>query len=177
MREQFEVYKKSEIVTHYSEAGEFSIPGITSFHQNRCPFVIPQSMQSCVDEILSLNFHYMRGVSKYLRYNKTTKEKLNEHKTYPFMQYLHDTTHTIVDATMCTKVSHLHLAWGIGSSRQVPELNQWKSAEGNCDVCGVKNLKLDECTDLSENDNEIEILEWIESERQGTKKWNTKYST
>ena len=100
-----------------------------------------------------------------MRYNKTIKDKLNENNTYPFLRYLHDTTHNMVDATMCTKVAHLHLAWGIGSSRQVPKLNHWKCAEGTCDVCGVKNLKLGECTDLSENDDEIEILEWIEAER------------
>ena len=112
-----------------------------------------------------------------MRYNKKLKDKLNENNTYPFMRYLHGTPINMVDATMCAKVAHPPLAWGVGSSKKVPKLNQWKCAGETCDICGVKNLRLGECKDLSENDDEVEILEWIEAERQGKKRWNAKYST
>ena len=67
---------------------------------------------------------------------------------------------------MCTKVSHPALAWGIGSSRNIPRLNEWKFAKGACEECGVKILNLGECTYLTRNNDEIEVLEWIEAERQ-----------
>ena len=76
---------------------------------------------------------------------------------------------TIVDATMCTKVSHLALACGIGSSRNIPRLKKWKCAKGTCEECGVKILNLGECTYFTTNNDEIEVLEWIEAERQGKK--------
>ena len=78
---------------------------------------------------------------------------------------------------MCSKVSHLELAWGIGSSRNIPRLNKWPCAKGTCEEFGVTILNLGECTYFTTNKDEIEVLEWIEAERQGEKRWNKKYST
>ena len=90
-------------------------------------------------------------------------------ETYPFMRYLNSRVTTILDATMCTKVYHLELAWGVGSSGNIPRLNKWKCAKGTCEECGVKILNLGECTYFTTNNDEIEVLEWIEAERQGEK--------
>ena len=86
-------------------------------------------------------------------------------ETYPFMRHLNGQVTTLVDATLCAKVPHPALAWGIWSSKNVPMLNKWECAKGNCNECGVKSLKLGEYTDLMANSDEIEVLEWIEAER------------
>ena len=117
MREKYEVYKKSEIVTHLLSAGDFSVPGITKHFKLCCPCVIAASMQSCVDERISATFHYVRAIKKYIQYNKTIKDKLKDKEAYPFIQNLNTRVTTLVDATMCIKFSHPALAWVIGSSK------------------------------------------------------------
>lgn len=124
VREQYEVYKNSEVVTNLLSAGDFSVPGITTFFKLRCPCVIAASMQSCVDERISATFHYIRAIKKYIQYNKTIKEKIKDKETYSFMQNLNNQVMNLVDATLCTKVSHPALAWGIGSSKNLPILNK-----------------------------------------------------
>ena len=85
------------------------------------------------------------------------------------MPHVNSRVTTLVDTTLCAKVPHPALAWGIWSSKNVPMLNKWECAKGNCNECGVKSLKLGEYTDLMANSDEIEVLEWIEAERQGKK--------
>ena len=129
-----------------------------------------------MDERIGATFHYVRAIKKYIRYNKPIQNKLKDSETYPFMRYLNERVTTIVDATMCSKVSHLELAWGIGSSREIPRFNKWPCAKGTCEECGVKILNLGECTYFTTNNDEIKVLEWIEAKRQG-KKIEHKYST
>ena len=85
IREQYEVYKNSDVVTHFIAAGNFSIVGITTFFKLRCPCVICASMQSCVDERISATFHYVRAIKKFIQYKKPIQDKLKDSETYPFM--------------------------------------------------------------------------------------------
>lgn len=135
VREEHTVYRIYDGVTYMLHAGQFTIPRLSTFYKYRCPCVIHQYMQSCVDKRLSAEVHYMRGVSKYLRYNKELRDKLNDNGTYPFMRYLHGTVVHMVDSTMCTTVEHSELVWGSGSSRNITRLNEWKCAKGTCDEC------------------------------------------
>ena len=168
IQEQYKLFLQSETVAKYSTLfPDFIPPKKTRFYELCCPCVGRQSRQSCVDLRTSGMQQYMRAISKFLRNNKEMKDALtvvDKNWTSLLGGYVED----FIDAAQCDLVAHECLAVGVGSTRRVPKFAKWECAEGKCPTCKEK-LKINECEVLNKCSDKIEVLEWKDAPRQGTK--------
>ena len=132
-------------------------------------------LQSCVDLVKSSVYHYMRGLSQFIRTNKIIRDRLKElPQNQQWHTLLNKTVSTFVDSTYCERVPHTALAIGVGSSRYVPRLLSFDCVQNKCDKCGIeKKLLFSMCTVLIECELKIHVLEWIYAPRSGTRKDGT----
>ena len=168
IQEQYNLFLQSETLTRYSTLyPDFKPPKKTRFYALRCPCVGRQSRQSCVDLRTSGMQQYMRAVSKFLRSNKEIREQLttvDQAWTSLLGGYVED----FISAAQCAPVVHEALAVGVGSMRKIPKFVRWECAEGKCPTCKEK-LRINECVVLNNCSEKIEVLEWKDAPRAGTK--------
>ena len=66
---------------------------------------------------------------------------------------------------------HLLLNHGGGSLVKKSKLFNWNCIKGNCGNCGVeRKLDISKFPILSKCETEINVLEWVQEKRTGTKK-------
>ena len=109
----------------------------------------------------------MRAIGQYIRQNKNIRDRL---LSQTWVNLLSGHTEDFVLSSCCAKVPHPDLVCGIGLSRRIPSFHRWDCIHGKCDKCGIEKIhKISDNTILTENDTEIDLLEWKEIARQGFK--------
>ena len=170
--EQYTLFCKSGTVAEYLALNDdFKIPSRTYFCLHRCPCVALPTIQSCVDIKMSSCAHYMRAIGKYIRQNKSIRDKLTSQTWVPLLSgHAEDFVHNIC----CNKLPHPNLACSISLAQCIPSLHWWDCLHGKCVDCEIKKKhKISDNTILTDDDTEIGLLEWKEITRQGFKKNGT----
>jgi len=93
-------------------------------------------------------------------------------------RYLHDRNaslnchhENLIEFSCCPKVPRPTYTYSVGSTKRTPKLLNWGCVRNECNHCGIQDkLDLFKCKILSDNSNEIEVLEWIYTERKGENK-------
>ena len=77
----------------------------------------------------------------------------------------------MVELTCCPRVSHPTLKYGVGTTTCIPRLLCWNCVNDTCGECGIEHfVKITKCPILAENNDVINVLEWVHAPRQGFKK-------
>ena len=186
VREQYRLFQNSDTVEKYKKLDtHFTIPSESFFYHNRCPCVSRPVMQSCVDLRTSQLQHYMRAIGKYIRAHPLVSEKIKQcnceqHSltTKHWQNYVGGTCEDFIESTCCAKMSHPHLAVGVGSTCKVPKLLNRSCVLNECHNCGVeKKLMVSTCPILAKDTQVISVMEWVLAERQGVNKTTGKANT
>ena len=142
-------------------------------------------MQSCVDLRTSQLQHYMRAIGKYICTHPLVSEKLKQcncekHSltTKHWQNYVGGTCEDFIESTCCAKMSHPHLAVGVGTTCKVPKLLSRSCVLNKCHNCGVeKKLMVSTCPILAKDTQVMSVMEWVLAERQGVNKTTGKANT
>ena len=166
--EQYTLFCESDTVAdNLALNSDFKIPSRSYFYSHRCPCVALPTMQSCVDIKMSSCAHYMRAIGKYIRQNKNIRDKLTSQTWVPLLS---GHAEDFVQSICCDKVPHPILVCGIGLAQRIPSFHPWDCLHGKCVNCGIEKMhKISDNTILTENNTEIDLLEWKEIARQGFK--------
>ena len=83
---------------------------------------------------------------------------------------LSGTVEAFVEASCFPRRRFEHLCCGVGQSAKDPLFLGWKCVNNTCNACSVeKNLNMGECPIWRECTIEIDVLEWVHADCQGTK--------
>ena len=120
----------------------------------------------------------MRAIGKFVRNNDSIKRQLEQcdctqHQLPQEQQWqscLSKRGEDLIEMSCCSKVVHSYLSYGVGSSKCTPKLLQWKCVNNECSGCSVEaKLKMTTYTILSECKHVIDVVEWVQTPRQGKK--------
>ena len=68
-------------------------------------------------------------------------------------------------------MAYPQLRYGAVSSARIPKLLNWDCVKNVCPNCGIeKNIGISVCKILCECNIQIDVLEWVHAERQGSNK-------
>ena len=172
----FELFSKSEIYNTFLLQYPGHTIGRTVFFHNLCPSVTDPKPESCVDEKTSAVQHYMTCILTFLR-RPNVKEELKNYVA-PEGGLNYDETvdvlkraraGDIIEAVCCRVEEHSDLQFC--QTVSAPKLIPYRCTHGTCQDCGIhKRLTILQHPTLKDNPMLVQVHEWDEGTRQGTKR-------